>query len=70
MAPGGIDFQKQLTETVYVNLPGPAEPTPGMMGGELMHGFMTELYNAPTREMKAWVTELCMRWNIVYRQKP
>jgi hypothetical protein len=66
----GIDFQKQLTETVYINLPGPSAPAPGMMGGELMHGFMAALYNAPTKEMKAWITGLCMEWNIVYRQKP
>ena len=65
----GIDFQKQLTETVYVNLPGPKEPTAGMMGGELLHGFLAELYAAPSQEIKDYITGLCTRWNIVYRQK-
>ena len=66
---GAIDFQKQMTETVYVNLPGPEEPFPGMSGGELLHGFLAELYRAPSLEMKDYVTKACTRWNIVYRQK-
>jgi hypothetical protein len=65
----GIDYQKQMTETVYVNLPGPREPTAGMMGGELLHGFLAELYNAPNQATRDWVIQLCNRWNIVYRQK-
>ena len=24
-----IEYQKLMTEIVYINLPGPAEPTPG-----------------------------------------
>ena len=65
----GIDFQKQMTETVYVNLPGPPEPSSRMSGGELLHGFLTEIYAAPTKEMRDYVTKLCSRWNIVYQQK-
>ncbi|RAL71022.1 hypothetical protein C1G86_0776 [Dehalococcoides mccartyi] len=38
-----IDYQKQMTEIVYVNLPGPEEPQPGMTGGELLHGFWLNL---------------------------
>jgi hypothetical protein len=64
-----IEFQKMMTETVYVNLPGPAEPTPGMTGGELLHGFLAELYRAPTSEMKNYVNNLCLRWNVVYREQ-
>ncbi len=33
MAPA-IEYQKQMTEIVYINLPGPKEPDPGMSGGE------------------------------------
>ena len=33
-----IEYQKLMTEIVYINLPGPEEPTPGMTGGELLHG--------------------------------
>ena len=57
-----------MMEIVYVNLPGPAEPTPGMSGGELLHGFLAELYRAPSPEMKAHVGGLCLRWNVVYRE--
>jgi len=65
----GIDYQKQMTEIVYVNLPGPGEPEAGMTGGELIHGFLAELYDPPMPEMKAFITNLCSRWNIVYRVK-
>ncbi|MDD4859809.1 MAG: hypothetical protein PHR56_06360 [Dehalococcoidales bacterium] len=64
-----IDFQKQLIETVYVNLPGPKEPVAGMTGGELLHGFLAELHDAPTQEVKDYVASLCTRWNVVYRIK-
>jgi len=50
---GSIDYQKQMMEIVYINLPGPKESTPGMTGGELLHGFLAELYEAPSMEMKA-----------------
>jgi hypothetical protein len=65
----GIDYQKQMTEIVYVNLPGPSEPEAGMTGGELLHGFLAELYNPPTAEMKNWILNQCARWNVVYRNK-
>jgi hypothetical protein len=62
-----IEYQKQMMEVVHINLPGPQEPTPGMTGGELLHGFLAELYNAPNQEMKNYVTLLCARWNVDYR---
>ncbi len=64
-----IDFEKQFLETVYINLPGPVEPEPGMSGGELLHGFLAELYNSPD-EIKNYVSHLCRRWNVTYRQSP
>ncbi len=66
--PQSIEFQKQMLETVYINLPGPPDPTPGMTGGELLHGFLAEIYNAPNVETKELVKRLCTRWNVVYRQ--
>jgi hypothetical protein len=65
--PQSIEFQKQMLETVYINLPGPSEPTPGMTGGELLHGFLAEIYNAPQAETKELVRRLCQKWNVVYR---
>ena len=50
-----IEYQKQMSEVVYINLPGPAEPEPGMSGGELLHGFLAELYKSSNPELKATV---------------
>ena len=57
--PQSIEYQKQMTEIVYINLPGPSEPEPGMSGGELLHGFLAELYNSPNPEIKTYVSILC-----------
>ncbi|MBI4303838.1 MAG: hypothetical protein HY665_05825 [Chloroflexi bacterium] len=65
-----IEYQKQMMETVYINLPGPQEPEPGMTGGELLHGFLTELRQNQNGEVQAFVTRLCDRWNVRYRQNP
>jgi hypothetical protein len=61
-----IEYQKLMTEIVYINLPGPAEPTPGMSGGELLHGFLAELYKASDADTKNYITALCLRWNVHY----
>jgi len=65
-----IDYQKVMTEIVWVNLPGPAEPEPGMSGGELLHGFLAELHEGGTLETRNFVEELGMRWNVRYRRQP
>lgn len=64
-----IEYQKLMTEIVFINLPGPDEPTAGMSGGELLHGFLAELYRAPSPEVKAYVAALCNKWNIHYREQ-
>jgi hypothetical protein len=64
-----IEYQKQMTEIVYINLPGPQEPNPGMSGGELLHGFLAELYRASDLEVKNWLNNLCIKWNIHYREQ-
>lgn len=66
---GSIEYQKLMTEIVFVNLPGPDEPTPGMSGGELLHGFLADLYKATNQEVKNYVTLLCSKWNIHYREQ-
>lgn len=62
-----IDFKKQMTEAVYINLPGPQEPVPGMSGGELMHGFLAELSRMENPQTKKWFENLCLKWNIHYK---
>jgi hypothetical protein len=64
-----IDFKKQMTEIVYINLPGPAEPTPGMSGGELLHGFLAEMKKMQDPVQKQWFEELCLKWNVHYREE-
>lgn len=68
--PQSVEYQKVMMEIVYINLPGPAEPTPGMTGGELLHGFLAELYNTNNPETKELVANLCRRWNVYFRQQP
>ena len=65
---GSIEYQKLMTEIVYVNLPGPGEPTPGMTGGELLHGFLAELYRIPNPELKNYLNLMCGKWNVRYRE--
>ncbi len=64
-----IEYQKLMTEIVYINLPGPGEPTPGMSGGELLHGFLAELYQMPDSEIKNRINLLCAKWNVRYREQ-
>ena len=62
-----IEYQKLMTEIVYINLPGPQEPEPGMTGGELLHGFLAELHRNQDPEIKTFVNGLCLKWNVHYR---
>jgi len=64
-----IEFQKLMTEIIYVNLPGPEEPTPGMSGGELLHGFLADLNRPTNLEIRSCVNALCNKWNIRYREQ-
>jgi len=63
-----IEYQKQMVEIVNINLPGPEEPTPGMTGGDLLLGFLAELYRAPIPEFGDYFIQLCARWSIHYRE--
>ena len=64
-----IEYQKLMTEIVYINLPGPEEANPGMSGGELLHGFLAELYQVPDPQVKNYINVLCSKWNIHYRER-
>ena len=65
-----IDYEKVMSEIVFINLPGPNQPEPNMSGGELLHGFLTDLYNVTDPDVKNLVTALCLKWNIHYRKIP
>jgi hypothetical protein len=62
-----IEYQKLMTEIVYINLPGPEDPLPNMTGGELLHGFLAELYRLPNPEFKEHILSLCNKWNVRFR---
>jgi hypothetical protein len=53
---------------VYINLPGPGEPVDGMTGGELLHGFLADLYTTSNSDVKTFVMALCNKWNVRYVQ--
>jgi hypothetical protein len=63
-----IEYRHQFMEIVYINLPGPAEPEPGMSGGELLHGFLANLYTSSNPELKNYISALCSKWNVVFRR--
>ena len=66
--PTPIEYQKVMTEIVWINLPGPQEPTPGMTGGELLHGFLAEIRRIPNAELQNSILQLCNKWNVRYRE--
>ena len=63
-----IEYQKVMSEVVFINLPGPEEPTPGMSGPETLHGFLTEFYRTRNEEVRAFTNEMCLKWNVHYRE--
>jgi hypothetical protein len=66
--PQSIEYHKLMTEIVYINLPGPREPVDGMTGGELLHGFLADLYTTSNQDTKNFVMALCNKWNVRYVQ--
>jgi hypothetical protein len=64
--PQSIEYQKVMTEIVYINLPGPSQPVDGMTGGDLLHGFLADLYTASNLDVKSFVLGLCNKWNVRY----
>ena len=66
--PTPIEYQKVMTEIVYINLPGPQEPSPGMTGGELLHGFLAEIHRMPSLELQNYILGLSNKWNVRYRE--
>ena len=67
MSPHAIEYEKVMSEIVYINLPAPEEPTPGMSGPETLHGFLAEFYKTKSEEVRAFTNEMCLKWNVHYR---
>ena len=49
---------------VVIDIPGPGEPDAGLSDQERLHGFLAELYRNAGPETKAYVGQLCQKWNI------
>ena len=62
-----VEYQKVMSEIVFINLPGPDEPNPGMTGGELLHGFLADLHRSQETNVKTFINSLCAKWNVHYR---
>jgi hypothetical protein len=62
-----FEYQKIMTEIVYVNLPGPDEPALSMSGMELLHGFVAEFGKTKNPEVRAFVASMCLKWNVHFR---
>ena len=65
-----IEYQKVMTEIVYINLPAPEEPIAGMAGMDILHGFLGEFHRAQNKEVKDFVELMCAKWNVHYRTEP
>jgi hypothetical protein len=39
-----------------------------MTGGELLHGFLADLYTTSNQDTKNFVMALCNKWNVRYVQ--
>ena len=64
-----IEYNRVMTEIVYINMPSPKEPTEGMSGQDIMHGLLGEFYRAENEEVKKFTREMCLKWNVHYREK-
>ena len=62
-----IEYQKVMSEIVFINLPAPVEPLPNMTGPEILHGFLAEFYNTNNEEVKKFTRDMCLKWNIHFK---
>jgi len=64
-----IEYQKVMSEIVYINLPAPEAPSPGMTGPDIIHGFLAEFFLTKNDEVKKFTNEMCLKWNVHYREQ-
>ena len=61
MTPLPIEYQKVMTEIVYINLPAPEEPSVDMSGSQILHGFLAEFYRTSNQEVKTFTNNMCLK---------
>jgi hypothetical protein len=64
-----IEYQKVMSEIVYINLPAPEEPLPNMSGPDILHGFLGEFYRSDNEIVRKFTHEMCLKWNVHYREQ-
>jgi DNA-binding transcriptional MerR regulator len=50
-------------------MPGPQEPTSQMSDQEHLHALLAELYQKGSPDTRAYVDDLCRKWNVRFREK-
>ena len=63
-----IDYQKVFTERVFIKKDGPVDPDLNITGGELLHGYLCDIYRLGQKDenLKATIEGMCRKWNIYY----
>jgi DNA-binding transcriptional MerR regulator len=62
-----INLMLTKEQNNVINMQGSREPDAEMSDKELLHGFLTDLYQKASPETKAYVDELCRKWNVRFR---
>jgi hypothetical protein len=62
-----VEYKKVMSEIVFINLPGPKDAKPEMTGGELLHGFLSDLHGTSDKDVQTFINSLCGKWNVHYR---
>lgn len=63
-----IDYQKVFTERVFIKKDGPSEPDMNSTGGELLHGYLCDIYRLGQKDdkFKDIIESLARKWNVFY----
>ena len=63
-----IDYQKAFVERVFIKRDGPTEPDGNSTGGELLHGYLSDIYRlgAKDEKIKETIEFLCRKWSVFY----
>lgn len=63
-----IDYQKAFVERVFIKKDGPTEPDGNSTGGELLHGFLSDVYRLGLKDekIKETIEFLCRKWSVFY----
>ncbi|MBI4289576.1 MAG: hypothetical protein HY671_14265 [Chloroflexi bacterium] len=63
-----IDYQKVFTERVFIKKDGPVDPDINSTGGELLHGYLCDVYRLGQKDekLKDAIEAMARKWNVFY----